>query len=116
MTSKRSLLRVMMLGGSLALGLSACGGDEHEGAEAPESVERPEDTGCGIDTWSNYADAFVAGHCTGCHRGFGNYDVLAQKRDTAIRLVDQRRMPKGQRLSDPDRDRFLAWLRCDMPR
>ena len=112
MHSLRPFLAVSLL----TLGLAACGSASELGTEEPAFVEQAGADGCGHDTWSTYAEAFVAGHCGSCHRTFGAYEEVESKKEKVLRLVEAGKMPKGHPLGAAERARFVAWLQCDLPR
>jgi hypothetical protein len=112
MNSLRSVLAVSLL----SLGLAACGSAPDAGVDRPETFDPSDANDCGHDTWTTYAEAFVADHCGFCHRAFGAYEAVASQKGKVLEFVEVGKMPKGQPLDVDERARFVAWLRCELPR
>ena len=68
---------------------------------------------CTPDTWVNFAQAFMANNCLGCHSYAASVATL--KPHPNATWISNGSMPPGGALSASDKSRILQWLSCGLP-
>ena len=96
--------------GSHTLTVTATGGGVSHTATIALTIAA---AACTQDTWGNFAQAFMANNCAGCH-SFASSVATLKPHQNAARISDGS-MPPGGGLSASDKSRILLWLSCGLP-